>query len=130
MPAYQDPRVLLIERLEGLSCPKHIRQIVLKFQRHGSITTPEWVTLREYAQLYGILPDKKLDPEFEGSLKLWLRDLGLTIEDVQNLSKIRRAQRALEQEPPAPARVLVPRKIQGRSIQELRALKASARKDT
>lgn len=70
-----------------------------------------------------------LSPDFEKQVMVWLMDLGLTLQDVMELSTKKRGERLLNAERSASPRIVVIRKpAQAKTIQELRELTRAARK--
>ena len=64
-----------------------------------------------------------LSPDFEKQVKVWLMDLGLTLQDVMELSTRKKGERLLTSEQTTPPRVVVIRKpTQAKTIRELREL--------
>ena len=72
-----------------------------------------------------------LSPDFEKQVTVWLMDLGLTLQDVMELSTKKRGERLLTAEQTTPSRVVVIRKpTQAKTIRELRELtRAALKKD-
>lgn len=71
-----------------------------------------------------------LSPDFEKQVTVWLMDLGLTLQDVMELSTRKKGERLLTAEQTTPPRVVVIRKpTQAKTIQELRDLVRTNRKN-
>lgn len=72
-----------------------------------------------------------LSPDFEKQVTVWLMDLGLTLQDVMELSTRKRGERLLTAEQTTPPRVVVVRKpTQAKTIKELRELVRTNRKSS
>lgn len=121
MPIYKDPREELVDHLlrQNQLSPM-IKLIIRKYRSNGFLSHEDWARLENEATKYPNGRGRSLDPSFLRHLTLWLRDQGLTVEEVMELSDRKRRSRELEHER-GEGRVVVMRKpVQASSLHELR----------
>lgn len=121
VPVYEDPREALLRRVQH-RFPAHpvLMNIIKEYRKSGHLLDHHWALLKQ-VDVEQRTPS--LHPEFEKKVVVWLRDLGLTLKDVEDLAIRRKGERLLAEQQTAVPRVLVVRKpLQAKSLQELREL--------
>jgi hypothetical protein len=129
MAVYRDPREALFARLlERFPGNPTVRRIIGKYKKYGRLPDWEWKTLESMDVGEA---GTTLSPDFEKQVTVWLMDLGLTLQDVMELSTRKRGERLLASEQTTPPRVVVVRKpAQAKTIKELRELVRTNRKNS
>jgi hypothetical protein len=124
MPIYEDPRERLIRQVgERFPTNPTVQTIIRKYRMTRTLSDREWNALKSCLYEHGAV--RSLDPKFELDVTVWLRDLGLTIQDVLDLAASRRAHRTLKDQQEPVGRVIVTRQTTqtAGSLQELRRKK-------
>lgn len=124
MTVYVDPREDLVRHLLGQSSlGDKPRAIIQKYRTKGFLSHEDWDFLARVATGYPGRQARALDPAFVQPLTVWLRDLGLTVEDVMELSVRKRRSRELEHERGEGRVVVIRGPVRAPSLHELRQKK-------
>ena len=124
MPIYKDPREALMDHLLRQSdLSPQIRLIIRKYRINGFLSRADWDLVEKAAAGYPKNPGHSLDQAFQQQLTMWLRDLGLSVEDIMELSARKRRLRELEQERGEGRVVVIRKPLQASSLHELREKK-------
>jgi hypothetical protein len=121
---YKDPREDLVDHLLGQSSLRaKPRAIIQKYRSKGFLLPEDWDFLERVAAGYPGRRVRALDPAFDRQLSVWLLDLGLTVEDVMDLSGRKRKSRELERERGEGRVIVIRGPVRAPSLQELRQKK-------